>query len=193
MSSNLNGARREQLGSRGARKLRAQGRIPANIQGEGKPHADIHIDQRSFLAARRKHEKMFDIDLGDKSETVLIKEMQYDAFGDQVIHVEFRRVTRGVPIEAEVEVHFEGQARGGVLQVVHHLVKIKAIPSKIPDEIRFNAEALKAHETVKAKDLQLPEGVSLISAPDFVLAIVADATKVDAPPPAAAEGEAPKA
>jgi large subunit ribosomal protein L25 len=192
MSTQLKGGRRESVGSRSARKLRADGRIPANIQGEGKPHADIHIDSRAFLTARRHHEKMFDIDLGDKTETVLIKEMQYDAFGDQLIHIEFRRVTRGVAIDAEVEVHFEGQARGGVLQVVHHLVKIKAIPSKIPDEILVNVESLKAHETFKAKDLKLPEGVTLVSSPDFVLAIVADATKVDAPPPAAAEGEVPK-
>jgi large subunit ribosomal protein L25 len=193
MSTQLKGGRRTNLGSRPARKLRAEGHIPASIQGEGKPHADIYVEARAFLAARRHHEKMFDIDLGDKSETVLIKEMQYDAFGDQLIHIEFRRVTRGVAIEAEVEVHFEGQARGGVLQVVHHLVKVKAIPSKIPDEILVNVEGLKAHESFKAKDLKLPEGVTLVSAPDFVLAIVADATRADAPPPAPAEGEAPKA
>jgi len=52
-----------------------QGRLPACVQGEGKDNVNIHIDEDEFLAARRHHEHLFDLELDSDTETALIREL----------------------------------------------------------------------------------------------------------------------
>ena len=80
-SLSLKASKREKVGSRHARKLRRDGRIPCSIQPhEEREHVDIHIDEREFLAARRHHVHLFDIDVDGEMETAVIRELQWDAF-----------------------------------------------------------------------------------------------------------------
>jgi large subunit ribosomal protein L25 len=181
MSSELKATRRDRVGSRAARALRAQGRIPASIQGQDKDNLDVSLEAASFLAARRHHESLFDIEVaGAGVETAMVREIQYDAFGDNVIHVEFRRVVRGVAIETEVELHFVGMSRGGVLMPLHRTITIRAMPSKIPDEIEVDASAFSEGQTVLASDIKLPDGFELAMAADEHMAVVAGAAGAEA-------------
>lgn len=180
MSSNLKAQPRERLGSRHCRRLRAEGRLPISIQGEGKANADLSIDLAEFLAARRHHESLFDIEVvGGDTETAMVREIQYDSLGEELVHAEFRRVVRGVEIEAEVELVFVGNYRFGVMQPLHTTLAVKAIPSKIPDSIEIQKDRLEVEQFLFAKDLALPEGVSLACEPDFQIAVVASAEGVD--------------
>ncbi|HKX45226.1 MAG TPA: 50S ribosomal protein L25, partial [Planctomycetota bacterium] len=178
MSIELNAADRTAVGTRQAKRLRADGRVPASLQGLGKPHRDIHIDGDEFFAARRAHQTLFDLQLPGGAEAALVRELQWDAFGDQLLHVEFRRVLRGVAIEAEVDLHFVGQARLGVLTPLHNRITIRAIPSKIPEFIEVPA-ALVGEHPLLAKDLPLPEGVALADDPELHIAIAAAASSVE--------------
>jgi len=187
MSSELKATKRERVGSRSSRALRAEGKLPASIQGQDKKNLDVALDSAAFLAARRHHESLFDIDVdGVGVETAMVREIQYDAFGDNVIHVEFRRVTRGVEIESEVDLHFVGMAKGGVISPLVRTITVKAIPSKVPDELEVDASAFSEGQTVLASDVKLPEGVALAGDPDEHVAVVAGASSAE---PAAEEGE----
>ncbi len=193
MSYDLKAKARPKVGSRFARRLRAAGLLPASIAGEGKSHVDIAIDVAEFLTARRKHQALFDIAIeGGGSETAVIRELQWDAFGDHLVHVEFRRVTRGVAIEAEVDLHFVGQAKGGVLTPTHDSLRIRAIPSAIPESIQVNAEHLPEEHVILARHLRLPEGVTLACPPDTAVAVIAMASAMEPEPEATpAPGETP--
>ncbi|MEO0651409.1 MAG: 50S ribosomal protein L25 [Planctomycetota bacterium] len=183
MSSTLKAQPRERLGSRHCRRLRAEGRLPISIQGEGKANADLSIDLAEFLAARRHHESLFDIEVeGSGTETAMVRELQYDSLGEELVHAEFRRVVRGVETEAEVELVFLGNYRGGVMQPLHTTLRVKAIPSKLPDSIEIHKDRLEVEHFLLAKDLALPEGVSLACEPDFQVAVVAAAEGVDEAP-----------
>jgi len=180
MSTHLKAVQRPRLGSRHCRMLRAAGKLPASVHGQGKAHAEIALDMDQFLAARRHHENLFDLDVeGGAAETVMVREIQYDAFGDRMVHVEFRRVVRGVAIEADVELVFVGQARGGVLTPLHRTIKVSAIPSKIPDVIEVDASAFTQGQSIAAKDIKLPDGVKLADKPDMAMAVVAGASAME--------------
>ncbi len=188
MSFDLQAQPRPAVGSRPARKLRAQGRVPASIAGEGKAHIDIHFDLAEFLSARRRHEALYDIHIeGGAVETAVVRELQWDALGESLIHVDFRRVTRGVPIEAEVDLHFHGQSKEGVLTPVHDRLLIRAIPSKIPEALEIQVEHLPAEHIILAKHLRLPDGVQLACSPDMQVAVMAAASAEE--PEEGAEGE----
>jgi large subunit ribosomal protein L25 len=195
MSATLSGETREKLGSRHARRMREQGMIPATIQGGGGDHVDLGIHSQSFWKARRAHEHLFDIEVGGQSETAVVRELQWDAFGDEIVHVEFMRVQRGVKMEAEVELSFAGHVKSGILNHLVTHVAVRCLPSQIPDEIEVNVEGLEEGAHLSAADLVLPEGSELAIDPETQVAVVS-APKAEAEPTdeegEAAEGETPE-
>ena len=166
--------KRAKLGSKTARGLRAEGRVPANLQGDG-DHIDFSIDMREFLATRRHHTHLYDIDIDGAMETAVVRELQWDAFGDNITHVEFKRVTRGVETESEVTISWVGQPKTGILnQLVDHIT-IRCIPSLIPDSVEVRVDSMEEGDHLNAGQIELPEGLSLGIDPETEIATVTGA------------------
>lgn len=169
----LNVVNREKLGTRAAKKLRLQGMIPVSIQGIGKPNLDAAINEDEFLTLRRAHEHVFDLTYADgKEDTALVRELQWDVIRERIIHVEFRRIVRGQKTELVVDIRFEGQPKGGVTNQLVSQVTILALPRNIPDGLEVDMEGLEPGEAVHASDIELPEGVELVTEDETVLATV---------------------
>ncbi|MEE8469068.1 MAG: 50S ribosomal protein L25 [Planctomycetota bacterium] len=199
-SASRNCSRRTKLGSRDSRKLRRAGRIPASLQAAGESaHVNLHLGSVEFLTSRRGHVHLYDLDIEGEVQTAVVRELQWDALGDHIIHVEFKRVQRGVETESEVELAFYGQVEEGVL--IHNVthVTIRSIPSLIPDSIEVKVEGMVSGTHIKAGDLELPEGVSLLTDPELEVAVVgalrvaAVETEETAEDVTLPEGEAPSA
>jgi large subunit ribosomal protein L25 len=194
MTANLKTLPRPKAGTRPSRILRLQGRIPATLQGEGQAHLDLSIDQEQFLEARRHHEHVFQLELeGGASDSAMVRELQWDPLGEQILHVEFRRVDLTRETEAEVMLQFVGHPKGGVLNHLVAQVTVAAIPSKIPDHIEVNVDAMELGHPLFARDLKLPEGVRLVTPPQTPVAVVVVIKEEVAAPAAAVaapEGEA---
>jgi len=194
MTANLKTSSRNRLGSRAARVLRLQGRIPISLQGEGKQSLFLHIDEHEFLTARRRHEHVFMLELeGGASDSVMVRELQWDPLGEDIVHVEFRRVDLTRETEAEVPLEFVGHPKGGVLNHTVALVTVAAIPSKIPDSIEVKVDAMELGHPLYARDLKLPEGVRLVTPGNVSIAVVVIVKEEVAAPVVAAvpaEGEA---
>ncbi len=190
-SETLKGELRQKVGSRHARKLRAAGKIPAYFENDGtNGHLDIAIDRHEFLATRRHHTHLYDIEVGGKTETAIVHALAWDAFGDEIQHVEFKRVRRDVKTEMEVELEFRGHPKGGMLNHLITHVTVRCLPMDIPDGIEVNVAGLDVGGVVLAKDLALPKGVELVKpTSEFKVAVVVLA-KVDVPAAAATEAPA---
>lgn len=193
MTANLTTSPRSKLGSRSARVLRLQGRIPASLQGEGKQALNLTIDQNEFLEARRHHEHVFMLAFEGGSDSAMVRELQWDPLGEEILHVEFRRVDLTRETEAEVMLEFIGHPKGGVLNHLVALVTVAAIPSRIPDRIEVNVDAMELGHPLFARDLKLPDGVRLVTPPQTPIAVVVIVKEEVATPVVAAapaEGEA---
>ena len=191
-SSVLTAESREKVGTRPSRALRSEGRIPANLQADAdNAHVDFSINENEFLAARRRHVHLYDIELTGDKHSAVVRELQWDTFGDKIIHVEFRRVTRGVEIESDVELQAVGQAAGVVNLIVSQLT-IKSIPSKIPDRLEISVAGLEEGSTLKASEVEMPDGVTLVTDADVDVVTVfgSRASKLEEEEEASAEGEA---
>ena len=189
-SSILTAERREKVGTRASREVRSAGRIPASLQADGNsPHVDISIDEREFLAFRRQHVNLYDIDVDGDLSSAIVRELQWDAFGDNIIHVEFRRVQRGVEIESVVALSTAGQANG-VVNLLVSQIAIRSIPSKIPDGLVISVKGLEEGTHLTAAEIEMPEGVSLaIDGETEVVTISGMKEEVEEPTEAAVEGE----
>ena len=180
---------RPELGSRAARKLRAAGRVPASLNSEGRDsaHVDLHLDESQFLASRRHHVHLYDLDIDGRVESAVVRELAWDSLGDRLVHIEFKRVARNVATESQVDLVFAGMVREGVANHVHNEITIRCLPGLIPDSIRVEVEGLTIGTHVRAKDLVLPEGVELAQDPETEILIVTAIREV-APAAPAEEG-----
>lgn len=165
---------RDKVGSRDARKLRAMGRMVASLQADaGHGHVNLHFDEASFHAARRAHVHLFDLEFDGKTESAIVNELQWDALGDTLVHVEFKRVVRGQTTESIVPLVFRGTP-AGILNHDINEVHIESLPSVIPDAIIINVEGLEPGTHIKAKDVKCPEGVKLLLAPETDVAVITE-------------------
>lgn len=190
MSTILKTEPREALGTRASRKLRDSGRIPASVQAvDDKAHVNLSIDEAEFLTTRRHHEHLYDLEVGGKTESVLVRELQWDVFGERITHVEFRRVDVHKVTEVDVPLEFVGRPKGGVLNQMVTELTVKAKPGDIPDSIEVAVGDLEAGHALHASDLKLPAGVELGIDPETPIASVVAAASEDDIAPAEGEGE----
>ena len=166
-SETLKAELRTKLGSRSARKLRGDGRIPASMDSdsESTQHQDFSIEEHLFLATRRRHVHLYDIDFSGKVESAVVRELQWDAMGEAIVHVDFKRVRRDVETSADVMLEFTGHPKGGMLNHLITKIRILCLPADIPDSIEVPVGSLDTGDAIHARELVLPKGVKLATNP----------------------------
>lgn len=160
-------------GSRAATKLRKQGLVPAVVYGHGEPVAHIAVSAEELnRAIRVLHARTFSLTVDGKTDTVLIKELQWDYLGSDMIHVDFERraLTERVKVTIPIELRNAPKVTGGgVLEQPLHLLHVECPLGNIPDAVRIDLIPLTLGNPVHVSDLTLPEGVVALDAPDMVV------------------------
>jgi large subunit ribosomal protein L25 len=186
MTTPLKTEPRHAVGTRTARKLRAEGRIPANLQHTpDAPHVNLSIDSDEFMSARRKHEHVFELIVEGKKEPALVNQLHWDTFGEYIQHVEFRRVDLHKKTRVEVMLEFVGHPKG-VLNYLVTRIAVMTLPTTIPDLIECTVADLEIGTTVYAKSLPMPKGCELASDPELAIARIS-AVKIEVEAAPAAE------
>lgn len=174
-------------GTRVSRRLRAQGRVPAIVYGHKQAPQPITISRDDVWRMIKKSVHLAELKLGDATEMVLVRDVQWDHLGKEIIHLDFARVSADESIETEVrlEVHGTppGVAEGGVLEVLVHSVEVTVRANAIPDSIRLEVGGLGLNQGLHVRELVLPEGLVVNADPDLLLAHVV--LRMAAPEPVA--------
>jgi large subunit ribosomal protein L25 len=196
MAEIMNVAVRQACGTRAARKVRKAGRVPAVLYGHGKANVNLSIPTREVEAAIRHGAKLVDL-RGEVSDTALIRAVQWDAFGVDVLHLDLTRVSAGDMVQVTVAVELRGEAPGGragglVEQVVHE-VEIECPAANIPDKFELNINSLELGASLTAGDLELPPGARLLGGQDEIIVhcveALAEVEEEEAAPAEAGEPE----
>jgi large subunit ribosomal protein L25 len=171
--------RREKSGKELAKKLRAQGQVPAVVYGGHRDPVAITVDRRSIAELIQKSEhgvrSIFLLKMSgtDQQRHAMIKDIQIDPISRKMIHVDFVRVLMDEVVRVNVPVHLSGVSRGvkegGVLDWQIRELHVECLPSAIPDAIEVNVDDLGVHEYVHVSDLKLPEGVKVFEEPERVV------------------------
>lgn len=164
---------RDGKGSRKAARLRKQGLLPGVVYGHKEAVAQVTLNYEEFdRAVRKQHARALTITLGGKSETVLIKELQWDHLGKQMVHVDLWRVDKDEKVKVVVPVELRGIPKsmgGGVLDQPFHTLHVECLAIAIPDSIRIEITGLTLGNPVHVRDLTLPEGVKVLEPPEAVV------------------------
>ncbi len=161
------------------KQLRAQNQIPAVIYGqkmEGAIAIQIEREVLRLLLRAAGGTNVIEISVGGKKYNVLVREVQRNVIDHSPLHIDFYSVDLDVRLSAEVPVITVGESAivesGEVMLITPNtLVIIEALPTNIPNELQIDISRLQdPSDLLTASDLPLPEGVTLISDPDMVLA-----------------------
>jgi large subunit ribosomal protein L25 len=187
---------REETGKNANRRARVAGLIPAVVYGGGREAMAIQVNRKTLVDTMKGHggeNPIFLLKLGDKERHAMVRDMQRDPLTRHVIHIDFQRVLMDQKIRVSVPVELVGTAHGvkvehGVLDFVTREVEIECLPAAIPKHLEYDVTELKVGEHVEAKDLQLPEGVTMLEEGDKVVVSLHHA-RAEAVPEAAAVAE----
>jgi len=185
-------AKNKGTGTRAARRLRAQGRIPGIIYGHKLAPVPVSLPRESVWEMIKKSTHLAELQLSGGTETVLVREVQWDHLGKEIIHLDFTRVRADESIETEVRLEIRGVApgvaEGGAIEVLAHTIRVTCRANAIPDAIRVDVSNLHLDQAIHVRDLALPEGVTVEADPDLLLVHVT--SRAAAPEPVQTEAEA---
>ncbi len=172
-SQKLEAEVRQHRGSGDSARLRKGGRIPAVVYGHQKEPVAISLDAHAFLEQLHHGHRLMDFQIGKDAETLLIKDVQYDHLGKEIIHVDFMRVDVTETVTVTIPVEFKGTAKGthegGMVEVHADQLEIECRVTDIPEKITVSVKEMDLEDAMHAKDIQLPEGVKLISPPEMLM------------------------
>lgn len=173
---------RKDTGKNACRRMRAAGRIPANVYGLGVAPYAVAVDPRrveDVLKTGSGRNTIFRLSLAGAKETrdVMLREMQRDPVSERLIHVDFVRVDPTKPVTVSVPVQLDGLAYGvknesGILDFVQRSVQVSCLPLLIPDKLVIDISELHLNQHVAVKDIVVDEGITVTDDPSAIIAVV---------------------
>lgn len=162
----------------GLKRLRNSGRLPAVVFGSGTDNQNIHLSTKEFGKwIRRGSGGIIELNLENHdSIPVLLEAIQRDPVTQEYIHVDFLRVKKDELVRTKVNIEFVGTPRGtklgGIVQTQSTFIEIESFPDKIPGSIIVDISHLEIGESIHVGDIELPDGLVLISATNELLVSV---------------------
>ena len=190
---------REAVNKNAARRVRAQGGVPAVVYGAGKNAVSVTVDPKQIsriLHSEAGHNTIFDLALDGEKTKVMIVDWQYEPIKGALMHIDLKRIAMDKRLKVEVPIVLKGEAigvktEGGILEQVLREVEIECLPADIPGNITVDISHLKFGETIRVKDLPHGEGkLKFLTDEDQTVAHVVAVKEVVEPTPEAAAADA---
>ena len=169
---------RSKRGKNEARRLRAAGRIPAVIYGAGKESTAVSLAPKEIdgiLWSGTGYNTIFNLEVpGEETVPVMLADWQHDPVKENLLHVDLSRVDLTKPLETKVPVKLIGEPRGvkvqgGLLEVVRREVRVECLPNNIPEFFEVDITDLMIGDNLRANQIELGKGITLISKPERVI------------------------
>lgn len=159
----LHAVKRDRIGSRYSKRLRDQGKLPAVVYGHKEEPLAVALDAKETLRLIHKGEKVYRLEIeGGGSETVLLRDLQYDYLGTNIVHCDLSRVDLNERVRTRVPIHLIGEAKGlkkAGATLMHAVtdIEIECLVSNLPDFIEVDISGLDVGDSIHAKDVALPK------------------------------------
>jgi large subunit ribosomal protein L25 len=192
-------------GTGASRRLRNSGKTPGIIYGGTELPQAVELDHNALFHALKKeafHSSVLEIEVAGKVQKALLRDYQMHPFKPLVLHIDFQRVDANQKVHMKIPLHFKGdeicpavKIGGGVVNHISNELEIICLPSDLPEFIEIDVSAMELDQTIHAKDIPLPKGVSLSLhvEQENPAIVVARELKVKAEPEATGAPEAPAA
>ncbi len=191
---------RSDLGKQGAKRIRAEGLIPAILYGENEGTVTLTIDKHDLhvalsTPAGRNVIIQLGIDGKDEATRAVIRQMDRDPVSRQILHVDLQRISENKPVTMHVPLTLTGESLAvkegrGILDHTMRELEVKCLPRHIPERIEVDISELEVKHAIHVYDIQIPD-VEILDHEDRPVVEVLQPTiyREEEEEAAAAEGE----
>lgn len=193
----LNAEKREIVGKH-VKKLRREGKLPANVYGKGLSSTAIQVQTKEFETLFKEvgETGLVDLVFEGKSHPVLVKNLQLEYPLRTPLHVDFYQVNLKEKVKTMVPLEIVGEPKvvtdkiGLLLQQINE-VEVEALPTELPEKLEVNVEHLEAiDEQIIVSGIKAPEGVEILTDPEQIVVKIVEPVVEEPEEEAPAEGEA---
>lgn len=158
---------RQETGTKGAKALRREGKIPCVLYG-GDVSEYFSVTPRQVKALVYTPDfKLASIDVNGTEHKCILKDIQMHPVTDEIVHIDFLKLQDGVPVKVEIPIAFKGESPGikggGKLIQSMRKVKIKVKPEDLMDKLFVSIEGLVLGQSVRVRDVEVTEGVEVMT------------------------------
>lgn len=182
----INAEMRTRQGTGASRRLRNAGKSPGVVYGGSEAPQLISLDHNALWQALKQeafHSSVLELKIDGTPSSVLLRDLQVHPYRQQILHVDFQRVTADEKIHVSVPLHYHGEEESNAVKLdkcfldyILTEIEISCLPGNLPERIEVDLSAAEAGDTFMLADVKLPEGVELVlrgrDIEDFVLATV---------------------
>lgn len=163
---------RDDQGKGASRRLRREGKVPAILYGGGRAPRALSFDHNKVvhqLAKESFYSSILTIMVGDKTQDVIVKDIQRHPARPQILHMDFQRVVADQKIRMNVPLHFIGgelavgvKTGGGKVAHLMTDVEVSCLPKDLPEYFEVDISGLDIDDMLYLSDIKLPPGVEII-------------------------------
>ncbi len=171
-------ATRTDFGKNAAHRLRKAGFIPSVVYSHGEA-TPIKIATRDFYSVFKGYiteSVLIDLEFSDdpgKKMKAFVKDYHKNPVNDDLLHVDFYKITMGEAIQTSVHLEIVGSAAGervgGIVEVIERELAIEVLPSEMPEKIEIDVTNLEIGDSIHVSDLEEKESLTFLSSPDQVI------------------------
>ena len=163
---------REDMGKGASRRLRRDGRVPAVLYGGDRDPVSLTVEHKQILHEAEQesfYSSILELSVDDgRTQQVVLRDMQRHPYKQQILHLDFMRVSATEVLRISLPFHFVGEdvspagkASGVVVQHLMNEVEVSALPKDLPEYLEVDLSNLDAGDAVMLTDIKLPEGVEV--------------------------------
>lgn len=175
MSTKLVAQSRTASGSSAARRMRAEGHIPAVVYGQGMSPLSVSVERRELrlaLSGAAGVNTVLSLEVEGKTYPAVVKELQRHPIKRTVSHIDFLTVNMNEELTVHVPLRLEGEAKavaaeGGLVDPAVDSIEVSCTPGNIPDEFVIDITDMQPHDVIRLADVPMPKGVTATGDPDM--------------------------
>ena len=162
----VSGNVRKGLGKKESQLLRSEGKIPCVLYGIDQP-VHFSVDKKDVAKLiYTPNVYIVDLTIDGKANQAIMKDLQFNPVTDEVIHIDFLKVSDSEPIKIEIPVEVTGYAqglrKGGKLQIEVRRLKALGLAKDLPDTIKIDVTSLDINQSLRVGDVKI-ENVTILN------------------------------
>lgn len=171
----LTGKLREAEGTKSANLLRREKKVPCVLYGDGAVrHFSVEAaDLRKLVFTPEVYRVELDLDGG--KTMAIIQETQFHPVTDEILHVDFLVLDENKEARVTLVLKLTGQSvgvrNGGKLTQSKRKLRVKGIPSVLPEHLELDVAKLDVGQTIRVRDIDI-KGVTIMEPATEVVAMV---------------------
>ena len=160
------------VGKKATKHLRKSGKVPSVLYFKGEEPLSISVEKRLLYKAMKSDQRIYEMDINNESQYVMIKEIQYHPVTDDVMHVDFMRVRRSEKMTISVPIILVGKSigvtEGGILSQSLNQIEISCFPTNVPEQIEVNIEDMQINSSMSVADVSVDdEDIEILTAEEI--------------------------